>query len=363
MNRSSARKGFTLIELLVVISIIALLIGILLPALQKARQNANSIKDGAQIKQIGTGLTVFASNNRDAYPRPSSLDRRGATEGMEITDPTQVDMESWRKNRTAAMFSALIFNNNITPEICVSPGEPNANISLDEDFRFAFSEDAPDPINDPGLAVYDPFFRAVPLTDAVDAGFEHSISGDATPESNFSYAHIGVYGVKRNKWRATYSSTDAILSNRGPLYAVEQGSNSTDSDQNFLSTPDSRTWFLVENDRGTESAALKFSGSSNSWAGQIGFNDNHVSKVTEPDPSTLTFRDPNATGSENQFVRDNIFVDELNEQQGGDNPGLRSNHLLRMWAEGVDDSDGFDEVGRNDVSDMLWYDGRQTLGG
>ncbi len=67
------KRGFTLIELLVVISIIALLMGILLPVMGRARLQAKVVAVNAELREIGMALEAYSFDNDDKYP-PTRVD-------------------------------------------------------------------------------------------------------------------------------------------------------------------------------------------------------------------------------------------------------------------------------------------------
>ncbi len=87
------RKGFTLVELLVVIAVIALLMGILMPALAKVRQIAQRIMCGTNLSGIGKAMMVYANDYEDDLPRAGR--RYAEWGGQGSLDSSGVQGWSW----------------------------------------------------------------------------------------------------------------------------------------------------------------------------------------------------------------------------------------------------------------------------
>jgi len=124
MSKQTRRKGFTLVELLVVIGIIALLISILLPSLNRARETANRVKCGSNMRQIGQAIQLYANENKGNYPRTFYNPAAGTTgnfdagNGSATADPFN---PLGTANDVCKAIFLLIRTQDITPEVFICP--------------------------------------------------------------------------------------------------------------------------------------------------------------------------------------------------------------------------------------------------
>jgi prepilin-type N-terminal cleavage/methylation domain-containing protein len=270
MKHNTNKKGFTLIELLVVMSIIALLLSILMPALGRARAEAMLTKDSTQVKAILGGFNMYAAGNNGKFPIPGLEARLAGSSGQLIKGRGP---ENLLENDHAAVFAMSVMQELFNTSILVSPTESG-------DFVF--------PVENYGYDDYEP----APAGSGWQL-WDDTFVNDLESGSNNSYGMIPVSGKRKaNNWGTSSHSptTFAILGNRGPVDGIADKF----SKGNFMHGIDAE------------------------WMGPIAFGDGHTETVKTFYPIQTTYlTDSGAANSDNLFFEEEDQATDDDYMPGG----------------------------------------------
>jgi prepilin-type N-terminal cleavage/methylation domain-containing protein/prepilin-type processing-associated H-X9-DG protein len=124
-------RAFTLIELLVVIGIIAVLLGILLPAVEHVRHQGYIDKCASNLRQIGMAVSMYANENQGNYPRTLYDPAMPLTTGTGINAPDPFQAGGPAVNDLTAAPFLLLRAEHLPTEIFICPYNDDTNYTVD----------------------------------------------------------------------------------------------------------------------------------------------------------------------------------------------------------------------------------------
>ena len=142
-RRSAFTSGFTLVELLVVIGIIALLISILLPALNSARRSANLVKCQSNMRQIGVAMQLYAGAFGDKLPATYYFPQRYTIGGASY-ESSNVGVFWWQRLMIQKLLPGAEVGSDGGKSVAICPANDNpyqpfvANVGEDRLFRTSY---------------------------------------------------------------------------------------------------------------------------------------------------------------------------------------------------------------------------------
>lgn len=188
------RKAFTLIELLVVISIIALLIAVLLPALQSAQANARTMQGLSNHRSMSTGILFYANDYKQHLPNGIDMVTWTTDWSTLISGYiTQADMKWTAANANELRGGVFI--------------DPNASIKAGKIHYSAFKPLIP---ANTDTKFYTPF-RKTYRVDDLPRPTQHLLTVDGTQNTNQASAQYGNANSvtdNRGDWMTTWATAD-----------------------------------------------------------------------------------------------------------------------------------------------------------
>jgi prepilin-type N-terminal cleavage/methylation domain-containing protein len=200
------KKGFTLIELLVVIAIIAMLLAILMPALNKVKRLAQRLICGTNVKGLGTAMMVYAQDFDDEYPLQGGNGEHLWGDMISMTKQWDYLQKDWSDGKSITIGASLYLL------IRVADVDPKSFVCKSGDQR---PYDGFNPVNDPPLD----------LVELWDFGVYLDGSGDwrekSGPKNHVSYAYQQPYqavgfDTPPRPANSTASASTAIMADKNP---------------------------------------------------------------------------------------------------------------------------------------------------